>query len=145
MIQVPKSLLLQDLGRMTRHQHHAPRLSTPLPGGSGSLHCLHGLPGRNITCSAGLKPQSCRMSCSLTRSLVSLQQEDSRDSIFSSKKGAEGGCDGVGQQCEGCGRRSVFQPVQSLLGCCPCPALIFWLAMCTKFASEALPLFSHKR
>lgn len=77
---------------------------------------------------------------------VVLQQTNGEDdNVFSSKKG-EGGCDPVGQQSDGrCGRRSGFQPAWGLLVCYFCSALIFWLTMCAKLASDLSSLYSHTK
>lgn len=108
-----------------------------------------GLPKGSNTCFAGLTPQPCSISITAFSTAWYLSptenREDNRDNVFSSKKGEEGGCDGVGRQYESCGKRSAFQPFFSLLSCHLCSAPIFWLAVCTKFASDVLPLFSHKR
>lgn len=77
---------------------------------------------------------------------VVLQQrngENDRDNVFSSKKGAEGGCDPVGQQCDRHGRRSGSQPVQGILVCYFCSAPSFGLTMCAKLASDLSSLRSH--
>lgn len=100
---VPKSLLLQDSGRMTRHQHHTLRFCTPLPGDS----VCTGLPKGSIPCLWADTPILQHLLQPFP-SLVSLQlrnREDNRDKVFSSKKGEEGACISAGQQCQRCGRR----------------------------------------
>lgn len=65
--------------------------------------------------------------------------------MFSSQKGAEGGCDSVGQQHDRHGRRSGFHPAWGLLVCYFCSAPILWFTMCAKLISDPSSLCSHAK